>query len=197
MIEIEKQIHGTSLKNVWFAEKPIDTSGIINYKEAVFVISNGTEFLTLISDLTENEEDIKAHFSKSGKPLKTTYHPNIMKKVDTSGVLILDYGKFKANLVIGKDCKSPAYATIQGDKGYIRFNSTTSRCSSFDLVMNDGKTKSFKDEDGEFVGWKTMYGEFIKLYKNKDYETCYKYLQSTLTVQKVLDEARASAKMVF
>lgn len=67
MIEIEKQIHGTSLKNVWFAEKPIDTSGIINYKEAAFVISNGTEFLTLISDLTENEEDIKAHFSKSCK----------------------------------------------------------------------------------------------------------------------------------
>ena len=63
--------------------------------------------------------------------------------------------------------------------------------------MNEDKTKSFKGEDGEYVGWKAMYGEFIKLYKNKDYETCYKYLESTLAVQKVLDDARASANMVF
>lgn len=132
-----------------------------------------------------------------GKPKNVAYYPNISKKVDTSGVLILDYGKFKANLTIGKDCKLPSYAVVQGDKGYIRLNSTTSRCSSFDVVMNDGKTISIKGEDGEFVGWKTMYGEFIRLYKNKDFETCYKYLESTLEVQKVLDAARKSANMVF
>lgn len=133
-----------------------------------------------------------------GLPKNVHYFPNIIKNVDTSGVLVLDYGKFKANIVSGKDCKTNAYATIQGDEGYIRFDSTTSRCAGFNVVLNNGKTKSFNAKDNsEFSGWKTMYGEFIKLYKKKDLETCYKYLDYTLMVQKVLDDARLSAKMKF
>lgn len=132
-----------------------------------------------------------------GKPKHVQYYPNIMKNVDTSGVLILDYGKFKATLVNGKDCKAPSYALIQGDKGYIRCNSTTSRCASYNLVLNNGKTKSFTSEDSEFAGWKDLYDEFMKLYKKKDLKTCYEYLDETLLAQKVLDEARASAKLKY
>lgn len=132
-----------------------------------------------------------------GKPKKVNYYPNIIKNVDTSGVLVLDYGTFKANLVTAKDCKTPAYATIQGDKGYIKFNSTTSRCANFEVVTNDGKKKMFESENNEFSGWKTLYGDFIRLYKNHDLEGCYKYLDNTLLTQKILDEARLSAKMKF
>ena len=132
-----------------------------------------------------------------GLPLKTIYHPNVERNVDTSGVLILDYGKFKATLISCKDNGVSSYALIQGDKGYIRCNSSTSRCSSFDIVMNDGKTKSLVSENKEFAGWKTMYGEFVKLYKNKNYKKCYEYLNETLLVQKVLDSARQSAKLKF
>lgn len=130
-----------------------------------------------------------------GKPKKVMYYPNIKKNVDTSGVLVMDYGKYKANLVSGKDCKAPSYATIQGDKGYIKVNSTTSRCSSFDVVYNDGKKKSFALEDSEFVGWKSLYEDIIKIYKKKDYKTCYKLLDNTLMVQKVLEDARNSTNM--
>ena len=132
-----------------------------------------------------------------GIPKNTHYFPNIYKKVDTSGVLILDYGKFKANMVAGKDQKSPCYAQIQGDKGYLRCNSTTSRCSNFEVVLNDGKRKIYEGEDSEFVGWLPMYKDFVKIYKNKDYETCNKLLKQTLNVQKVLDAARVSAKMEY
>ena len=132
-----------------------------------------------------------------GKPKKVEYKPNIEKNVDTSGILYLDYGTFKASLVCAKDCKAPAYALIQGDKGYIKCNSTASRCANFDLVLNDGQTKHIKGKDEEFGGWAPMYKEFIKLYKHKDYDKCYEYLNETLIVQEVLDKARQSAKMKF
>ena len=132
-----------------------------------------------------------------GKPKKVEYKPNIERNVDTSGILYLDYGKFKATLVCGKDCKAPAYALVQGDKGYIKCNSTVSRCANYEIVLNNGETKRIKGIDEEFAGWKPMYGEFIKLYKNKDFEKCYEYLNETLIVQQVLDKARESAKLKF
>lgn len=133
-----------------------------------------------------------------GMPSKISYYPNIEKNVDTSGVLILDYKKFKATLVACKDCKVDSYALIQGDKGYIRLNTTTSRCASYSIVLNDGYRKDVQDKDlSEFAGWKTLYDEFMKLYKKKDYKTCYEYLKQTLIVQKILDGARSSAKMKF
>ena len=132
-----------------------------------------------------------------GKPKSVCYQPNIIKKVDTSGVLVMDYGTFKANLVSAKDCSSPAYALIQGDKGYIRLNSTTSRCSSFDVIYNDGNKKSFASKEGEFVGWHNLYNDFIKIYKKKDYKTCYKLLKNTMVVQKVLEDSISSAKLEY
>ena len=132
-----------------------------------------------------------------GLPKHTMYFPNISRNVDTSGVLVLDYGKFKANMVSSKDTKAPTYALVQGDKGYIRCNSTTSRCASFDIIMNDGKTISFETENNEFSGWKTLYSDFIKLYKRKDLKTFYNLLDETLMVQKVLDDARKFANMKY
>ena len=46
MITIEKKIHGTALKTVWFATQPIHDDGIIQYKEAGFKIDDSVEFLT-------------------------------------------------------------------------------------------------------------------------------------------------------
>lgn len=132
-----------------------------------------------------------------GLPRNVEYFANIKKKVDTSGVVVLDYGKFKASMISAKDCKTDCYALIQGDKGYIRCNTTTSRCGCFDIVLNDGKTFKIEANNDEFGGWFTMYNQFIKMYKNSDYELCYKYLEYTLAVQKVLDKARASARLEF
>lgn len=125
-----------------------------------------------------------------GKPKNVVYYPNIKRKIDTSGVLIMDYGPFKATLISSKDTRANSYALIQGDKGCLRLNSTTSRCSSFDYIQNDGTIKSFVGEDSEFVGWKYLYGDIIKILKKKDYKTCYKLLNNTLIVQKVLEDAR-------
>lgn len=128
-----------------------------------------------------------------GLPKKVEYYPNMIRKVDTSGVLVLDYGKFKATMVNAKDCQSPSYALIQGDKGYIRLNSTTSRMSDFDVVDNLGNKKNYPGLTGEYAGWDTLYSNFIKIYKKKDLDKCYEYLNYSLLIQKVLDKARLSA----
>ncbi len=64
MIKIKKQVHSTDIVTVWYAEKAIDDEGIIQYREAKFKSDDSEDFYTLITDLTESEDQIKAHFSK-------------------------------------------------------------------------------------------------------------------------------------
>lgn len=64
MIKIEKTIHGTKMITVWFADNAVSEEGIIRYKESKVAIGEAEQFDTLISDLTEEEEEIKSHFSK-------------------------------------------------------------------------------------------------------------------------------------
>ena len=78
-----------------------------------------------------------------GSPKNVRYFPNMYKKVDTSGVLVMDYGKFKVNAISAKDCKAPNYFCIQGDKGYLRSEQACSVLSSFSLTDNSGKVKEF------------------------------------------------------
>ena len=131
-----------------------------------------------------------------GLPKRVSFYPNIINKIDTSGTLVLDYKTFKAVLIFAKDCQSETYCQIQGDKGYIRVDSSASRVAGYNLVLNDGRQEQFSQEDNsEFAGWNTMYDEFMNLYKNNDLESAYGHLQDTLKVQKVLDNARLSANI--
>ena len=73
-----------------------------------------------------------------GKPDAVFYSANIERGIDTSGVLILDYGNFKAVCVGAKDCKAPTTSTIQGDNGNIIINIPANRIESYTLCDNDG-----------------------------------------------------------
>ena len=78
MIKIEKQAHSVPIITVWFADREIDDDGIINYKEARIPIGRSVPFLTLISDLNESEDDIKAHFSKGCRyEVNRAYRENV------------------------------------------------------------------------------------------------------------------------
>ena len=133
-----------------------------------------------------------------GMPKDVKYFPNVEKGVDTSGVLVLDYGKFKATCIAAKDCKADSYCLVQGDKGYLRNNTTSSRCADFVVKMNDGKEKRFsQDKRGEFDSWKYEIKEFIRLYRNNDLQKAAEYNRQTLTVAKVLDKALKSAGLDY
>ncbi|MBQ5553193.1 MAG: gfo/Idh/MocA family oxidoreductase, partial [Erysipelotrichaceae bacterium] len=133
-----------------------------------------------------------------GKPRKVVYHPNVEKGVDTSGILVLDYGKFKATCVAAKDCKAESYCVIEGEKGYLRNNTTASRCADFTKRYNNGEEERFfQEKRGEFDSWKYEQAEFIRLFKEKDLECAKAYNRLTLIEAKVLDEALKSAGLNY
>ena len=67
MIKITRKKHGINLTECWFAREPLTESGIVHYIESAFKPAGEKtqEFRTLISDLTETEEEILKKFSKS------------------------------------------------------------------------------------------------------------------------------------
>ena len=65
MFKTVKQVHGSSLITVWFAEGEIEDKGIQVYRESKVPIGESEPFYTLLTDLTEDEDAIKAHFAKN------------------------------------------------------------------------------------------------------------------------------------
>lgn len=131
-----------------------------------------------------------------GRPQNVEYYPNIEKGIDTSGVLILDYGKFKCVCVGAKDCKAPIANNIQGDMGCIYQDSPVNACKNFELIMNDGESTSINENNLEH---KMMYefAEFIDMIDNNDFDKCYKSLDHSLIVTEVQTIARKKSGIVF
>lgn len=131
-----------------------------------------------------------------GKPKNIEYYPNIERGIDTSGVLMLDYNKFKCVCVGAKDCKAPIANNIQGNNGCIYVDTPVNRCENFKIIMNDGTTTLFNENKynnrmiSEFI-------EFTNIIHNKDLDRCYKMLDHSLIVSEVQTIARKKAGIVF
>lgn len=69
MLVLHKKKHGINFYTVWFAKEPFRKPGIVAYYEYMGDKPKVayTNFETLITDLTESEDEIKQHFSKSCK----------------------------------------------------------------------------------------------------------------------------------
>lgn len=131
-----------------------------------------------------------------GKPKEVEYYPNIERGIDTSGVLILDYEKFKCVCVGAKDCKAPIANNIQGDKGAIYQNTPTNVCEGIQLLMNDGTNTEINVNNYEH----RMVNEFIEfadMIKNNDFKRCYEMLEHSLIVSEVQTIARKKGGVVF
>lgn len=68
MVKISKKVHGVPMIQVWYADEAIKENGIINYRQARFCPKKDYSiFETLITDLTEEEDEIIARISKNGR----------------------------------------------------------------------------------------------------------------------------------
>ncbi len=131
-----------------------------------------------------------------GRPLKVEYFPNVERGIDTSGILILDYGTFKCNCVGAKDCKAPAANYIQGEKGVIRQETPASICRGFEVIMND-ETKSLVNEDNFDHRMVNEFMEFQDMICGNDLERCYQLLDHTLLVSEIQTTARHKGGIRF
>lgn len=87
MIKIQNVVHGTSIVDVWFAEKKINDKGIINYRQAEYPVSDVyEEFITVENDLTRNEEEIVPDISKNGRyEIRRAERENVVTSLKCKG----------------------------------------------------------------------------------------------------------------
>ena len=123
-----------------------------------------------------------------GKPNRVEYLPNIERGVDTSGILVLDYGNFKAVAIGAKDCSADIRSTIQGDKGAITIFGATNTLPEIGLTLN-GQEEIVTNLNSPNH---RMYDEFVafeKMIATMDFESVAKQLEHSRQVMEVLDQS--------
>jgi predicted dehydrogenase len=140
-----------------------------------------------------------------GEPKDIDYSANIEKGIDTSGILLLDYGNFKCVCIAAKDCKAPISSSIQGDKGCIHITSSANMINNFSILMNDSNdAKQINANADEIVDYNAgkhrMYHEFAEFTQNieqKDYDKAEEMMKISLITMHIQSKARKKAGIVF
>lgn len=130
-----------------------------------------------------------------GKPEKYRYIANLMRGIDTSGILTMEYPSFQCVCVAAKDCKAPASINIQGEKGVIYSGATANAYDEFSFLANSGEEEPYALNGG----MPRLYYElnvFKELVKEKRYEEAARYNRHTLEVMEILDGARRQVGIV-
>ena len=123
-----------------------------------------------------------------GEPQSLTYYPNIIRDIDTSGVLVLEYEDFKAVCIAAKDTFNNSYVNIQGDEGIIKVDGPSSEVSNYRILTEDSLIEGNKN-----IKIHRMFSEFkkfIDVIDNKDFDFYIRQKNHSLAVMKILDEAR-------
>ena len=108
--------------------------------------------------------------------------------MDTSGILVLDYGNFKTVAIGAKDCSAEIRSTIQGDKGAITIFGATNTLPEIGVTLNGQKERVVNLNSPQH----RMYDEFVafeKMVATKDFDSVAKQLEHSRQVMEVLDQA--------
>ena len=123
-----------------------------------------------------------------GAPRNSKYYPNIVREVDTSGILILEYDEFKVVCIAAKDTYNNSYTNIQGDKGLIRVVGTPNEVPNYIIKNDEVEMKVNKN-----IHKHRMYSEFkkfIDVIDNKDFDFMKKQKEHSLAVMEIFDKSR-------
>lgn len=131
-----------------------------------------------------------------GKPLNVEYQANIERGIDTSGIMTLDYGTFKAVLIGAKDCKAPISTNIQGDKACINITTPANQLRDFRLLRNDGTQEDYNLQ-GDTHRMYYEFVEFVKIIDGKDMPKAQAMMEKSLIAMDILTKARKSAGVRF
>lgn len=127
-----------------------------------------------------------------GKPKNVKYYPNIVRNVDVSGTLILDYKDFSCILVGSKDCSNNAEIRIQGDKQTLLSYSPANVFANFKWINDTEVTDYDLLDTKERLYYELV--EFERVIRENDQEAMEKYKEHTLDVMEVVEKAFKSLK---
>lgn len=131
-----------------------------------------------------------------GRPLSVSYYANIHNKIDTSGVMVLDYGTFKCVCIGAKDCRAPTTSLIQGNKGSAQISSPVNQMTGYEIISNDGHATKF-DYDKRESRLLYEFREFIRIIDNLDYQTSERMLEMSSIASEVMETARKQQNVEF
>lgn len=131
-----------------------------------------------------------------GSPSSYRYYPNLIRGIDVSGVMMMEYPGFLAVLTAAKDSCSPNISVIQGDKGYITLNTPANTCESFDIVLN-GKSPAHIAANAFSHRMAAEFTAVIDIISRKDTAIYEKTRSHSLLVSEIQTKARISAGIHF
>ena len=130
-----------------------------------------------------------------GAPKSVRYFPNCHESgVDTSGMLVLEYEDFLCQCTGAKDCAARNGVQIIGEDGYMEITPSSSNCQTVELHLRGQEPVSVHLPENP---WYHEVQDIGRLVAAKDYDYCYKALETTRNVVEVLEKARAYAGFNF
>ena len=132
-----------------------------------------------------------------GRPKAVEYFPNMEKGIDTSGILYLDYGDFKAVAIGSKDSDASLVNTIQTDRGTIEITDAINSFSSF-RIKESGKNV-FREVNLNEPCHRMVYEfrEFLEIISQRDMEKARKLSHISIDTSWILTEARKFSAIDF
>lgn len=124
-----------------------------------------------------------------GRPRNVSYTPNVERGVDTSGVLVLDYGNTTAVCMCAKDSSSPPRTVIQGNLGTIEMDSSPNVCDGFTVRPRGGGAEAV-DVSTHPHRMVDEFREFSRMIAELDFGERDRQLAHGRIVLEVLGEAR-------
>lgn len=130
-----------------------------------------------------------------GCPQDVSYHANLERGIDTSGVLLLDYGTFCAVSIAAKDSTAPPSYVIQGTEGYIRQDVPANVCIEAVLHLNDGTEELYQSCFPSRL--ELEFRSFAEEIDSGSRSACYLRLEHSVLVSQILTKARLGAGIHF
>lgn len=131
-----------------------------------------------------------------GKPETAVYYPNMYPgQVDTSGVLVLNFGDFVSSNVGAKDTWGINFVQIEGEKGYIYITGGSNGLTEVKVVTKEGEETINLQTEEHRMTYEVR--GIAAIVRDGDYEECYRRLDVTLDVMDTLEKARKAAGIYF
>ena len=128
-----------------------------------------------------------------GMPKHVQYFANIEQRVDTSGILVLEYENFKAVCIGAKDCEAPSSAIIEGENGYLKAIGPASVCATVDYKYRDTKEEGTFNNHTDEHRMKFEFVEFERIIREHDMARVEQAERNSIMVMEVITLARKSS----
>ncbi len=129
-------------------------------------------------------------------PKKFTYYANIVKGIDISGCVLMQYDGFVASCIAAKDSNCDNRIVIQGEKGTITVLSSAAVLKNVEVKI-DSEIQTYDLQSEHELTHYYYIEQFLRIIKEKDFEYAIKRLNHTFDVMKILQGARDDARIVF